>query len=320
MVSSTWNKSPEECFTDFKGGPPLKLSQESRDIVINSSLKQKQSNKTVALEILHKRNKRVSVSTVMRYRKREELKPFHVISKPMKTQTNIEDRLWLCNQLIDWTETDFLHLCPSDEFFVYSIRKPNHQNDRIYAKRIEDISVDERYRELVRNPTCIGIFLMFSAKKLTWVLKERGESWDGTYFRETILKEHVIPFLSNPENVISVDDAIFLHDKAPCMKANATQQLLSENNITFWGNTVWPGNSPDFNAAENVGSIVKDEVEKLMLSERVPDKHSRETLKRNIETVLQSLENNSEIFESLLCSYPERRDAILKANGGNTDY
>jgi len=171
-VSSTWNKSPEECFTDFKGGPPLKLSQESRDIVINSSLKQKQSNKTVALEILHKRNKRVSVSTVMRYRKREELKPFHVISKPMKTQTNIEDRLWLCNQLIDWTETDFLHLCPSDEFFVYSIRKPNHQNDRIYAKRIEDISADERYRELVRNPTCIGIFLMFSAKKLTWVLKE----------------------------------------------------------------------------------------------------------------------------------------------------
>ncbi len=61
----------------------------------------------------------------------------------------------------------------------------------------------------MRNPTCIGIFLMFSAKKLTWVLKERGESWDGTYFRETILKEHVIPFLINPENVISVDDAIF---------------------------------------------------------------------------------------------------------------
>ena len=79
------------------------------------------------------------------------------------------------------------------------------------------------------------------------------------------------------------------------------------------------GNSPDFNEAENVGLIVKDEVEKLMITERGPGKHSRETLRRNIETVLQSLEK-TELFEALLCSYPERRDAILKANGGNTDY
>ena len=65
-----------------------------------------------------------------------------------------------------------MHVAPSDEFYIYVIRKPNHQNDRIWAKNIEDISVDERYRELVQDAKCIGIFLMFTAKKLLWVLKE----------------------------------------------------------------------------------------------------------------------------------------------------
>ena len=49
---------------------------------------------------------------------REELKPFHVIPKPLKTETHISDRLWLCDRLKAWTEKDFLHLAPSDEFYV----------------------------------------------------------------------------------------------------------------------------------------------------------------------------------------------------------
>ena len=73
-------------------------------------------------------------------------------------------------------------MAPSDEFFDFAIRKPNFQNDRIWAKDTEDIAEDERYREIVRNPTCIGIFILFTAKKLLWILKEKGEFWDGGYF------------------------------------------------------------------------------------------------------------------------------------------
>jgi hypothetical protein len=36
--------------------------------------------------------------------------------------------------------------------------------------------------------------------------------------------------------------------------------LLRENNVDFWGNDVWPGNSPDMNPAEHFGVIIKDEV------------------------------------------------------------
>ncbi len=102
----------------------------------------------------------------------------------------------------DKSAEDFLHLAPSDEFFVYAVRKPNHQNDRIRAKNIEDIESDERFREIVKYSVCIGIFVLFTARKLMFVIKEDGQSWDGNYIRETVLRENVIPFLKEPENVL----------------------------------------------------------------------------------------------------------------------
>jgi hypothetical protein len=130
------------------------------------------------------------------------------------------------------------------------IRKPNYQNDRIWAKSIEDISADERYRNMVRDATCIGIFVMFTAKKLLCVLKEQGQSLDGVYFREIILQEHVIPFLRDPINVLDTNEFVFLHDKVPCMKADATQHLLE------------------------IGAIIKDKVEELMASEDRQNRYS----------------------------------------------
>ena len=87
-----------------------------------------------------------------------------------------------------------------------------------------------------------------------WVIKEKG---DGAYFCEVILIQHVIPCLLDSNNVLVGGEATFVHDKAPCMRANATQHLLKEIGIDFWGNDVWPGNSLDLNVAENIGAIIK---------------------------------------------------------------
>jgi hypothetical protein len=127
-------------------------------------------------------------------------------------------------------------------------------------------------------------------------------------------------FLKNEENVIDVDEVIFVHDKAPCMKANMTQQLIQHNTSNFWSNNIWPRNSPDLHVAEHIGTIIKDEVEKRMLSETGSDRYSEETLKNHIIDVLQNMETDTELFESLLCSYPSRLRAVKKANGGHTDY
>jgi len=239
FVTQWWEKAYDECFADYSEcGRNLKLSQDSQNIILNASGKQKKSSSVVAREIAARQKEYVTRSTIDNYRHRMGLKAFHVIQKPLKTETHISDRLWLCDWLKNWTQEDFLHLAPADEFFVWSIRKPNYQNDRIWAKSIEDIEEDKKYREMVQNQACIGIFIIFTAKKLLWEIKDKGESWTGQYFRDTILVQHVFPFLKNEENVIDVDDVTFVHDKAPCMKANMTQHLIQDNDINFWGNNI----------------------------------------------------------------------------------
>ena len=81
-VTDNWNKRPEDCFTEFGAGRPSQLSQESKEIISNSSHKQRKGHQKVAQEILQIRGKRVSHMMVSRHRHREGLKPFHVIAKP----------------------------------------------------------------------------------------------------------------------------------------------------------------------------------------------------------------------------------------------
>ena len=104
------------------------------------------------------------------------------------------------------------------------------------------------------------------------------------------------------------------------MQANQTQHLLQDNDIKFWGNDIWPGNSPDLNVAEHIGSIIKDEVETKMLSETRDSRYLEETLKMHLSDVLTDMETNTDLFETLLCSYPSRLRAEKNANGRHTDY
>ena len=152
-------------------------------------------------------------------RVREGLKPWHKLAKPRKTP---EYHLWFCDFLCDWCEEDFLHLVVSDEFLVYITWKPNSQNDVIWSKTLGEIPKEERYREVVKSSDCIGMLILFSIKKLIWIIKPRGTSWVGPYFQPVILSQHAIPFMKDPICVLAVQGATFLHDKASCMKALAT--------------------------------------------------------------------------------------------------
>jgi hypothetical protein len=161
---------------------------------------------------------------------------------------------------------------------------------------------------MVKNRACIGIFGIFTATSLHWVIKDdKGESWTGQYFRDIILTEHVFPFLKNEENFIDPDEVIFVHDKPPCMRTNQTQHLLQDNVVKFWGNDIWPGNSPDLNVVEHIGTIIKDEVEKKMLSEPGHFRYLEEILKMHISDVLKNMETDTDLCETLLSTCSKER-------------
>jgi hypothetical protein len=104
------------------------------------------------------------------------------------------------------------------------------------------------------------------------------------------------------------------------MKANATQHLVEDEGVNFWGNSIWPGNSHDMNPAENIGAIIKDKVEELVISEDRRDRYDYDALKTNLENTLSDLEDNTDLFINLLCSIRKRFDALEAARGGHTSF
>ena len=103
------------------------------------------------------------------------------------------------------------------------------------------------------------------------------------------------------------------------MKALVTQQLLRENGIDFFGNNEWPGNSPGLNACEHLGAVRKDRVENLLI-ERFPANNARLTdLNAALQEALEGMKNDTDSFEALLMSYPERLCQV-RSQSGHTDF
>jgi hypothetical protein len=57
-----------------------------------------------------------------------------------------------------------------------------------------------------------------------------------------------------------------------------------------------------------------------MLAETGPQRFSLDTLTQHVIDVLISLENRVDLFQNLLCSYPNRIKAVKEANGKHTHY
>ena len=74
--------------------------------------------------------------------------------------------MWLCKELSSWQREDFLHLVLSDEFFLWATRKTNHQDDIVWAESLDDIRPDQHFRDVLQHPTCVGYFVLFTARRL----------------------------------------------------------------------------------------------------------------------------------------------------------
>ena len=61
-------------------------------------------------------------------------------------------------------------------------------------------------------------------------------------------------------------------------------------------------------------------LKKKVLPETKHSRYLEETLRMHISDVSTNMKTDTDLFESLLCSYPSRLRAVKNANGRHTDY
>lgn len=100
-----------------------------------------------------------------------------------------------------------------------------------------------------KSPDDVGVFMMFSIKKLIWIIKRRGTSWDGRNFRSVILS--------------ACDSS---HERPYLCSWMCKRLYFFTTNRSAW-NDEWPGNSPDLSVFEHADVILKGQLEGLILQE-----------------------------------------------------
>lgn len=101
----------------------------------------------------------------------------------------------------------------------------------------DEIPDEKRYRE-VKSRDCVGRFITFSVTKLIQIIKPLETNRDGLIF-DPWLSQHAIPFMQKSVCILYVQEATFLDNKAPSLKALETHCLLKDNEIVFLGNDEW---------------------------------------------------------------------------------
>ncbi|GFW66034.1 transposable element Tcb1 transposase [Trichonephila clavipes] len=103
---------------------------------------------------------------------------------------------------------------------------------------------------------------------------------------------------------------IFMQDGAPCHTALSIKAFLAEQNILLLD---WPGNSPDMNTIENVWELMKREVAKDVITNKM------QLLERIIH-MWNHPPQMQETIQSCIDSMLRRIEALIAAKGGTTKY
>ena len=103
---------------------------------------------------------------------------------------------------------------------------------------------------------------------------------------------------------------VFMHDGAPCHRANIVKNWLQGRGITTME---WPGNSPDLNPIENAWHVMKNKVFRNGYNMSIPQ--LRETIRHVWDNEL-----DLPYFKALSDSMSSRCKAVIKAKGYMTKY
>lgn len=159
------------------------------------------------------------------------------------TENQKEARVIKSRNLLSWHEGD--EIIFSDEKMFLLQDSHNQQNDRVYAKSLNDAPRNILAVERYQNVSRVMVWGAISRKgKLPLLFIEKGVKINADYYIQHVLKDHLLP---HAESLYENDYYCFQQDSAPSHKAKRTQQWCEENLPDFIPFEEWPSASPDLN-------------------------------------------------------------------------
>lgn len=212
-------------------------------------------------------------------------------------------RLAFANGYRHWTKKDWGHVIFSDEKLFYG----NGFTGQVWVRRPKGEELNEKYiAHKVAHPVKVNAWGCFCARGQGYIYLF-NETMDAK-LKRTILRENLVPSARLHYDVDAAESWWLLHDNDKKFKSNLVQAYLHNTGVQVLD---FPPYSPDINPMENLWALMAREVELF-------DCPTLEVLQDKVAEVWKGL--SKKFMKKLVASMPRRLEAIIKAEGGHTDY
>lgn len=227
----------------------------------------------------------------------------HLLTIPQKKK-----RVERCRALLKrYGGEQYKSILFTDEKIFSVEEKFNRQNDRIYARRKQDIPLPQRKSKRCHHPGSVMVWLGGSWKgKAKLFFVPQGVKVRAKNYLENVLEPIVKPLGST---LFKNEHWTFQQDSAPAHGAKIVQKWLATNTPDFISSQQWPSASPDLNPLDY------DIWSKLEVEACSKPHTSVEALKCSLRKAWAKFP--MEVVRAAIDRLPIRLRQCVKAKGGN---
>jgi hypothetical protein len=278
-----------------KGAPPLSTHDRLR---IRGFARQKKGLRALAKTL--PAGLKASRSTLRRESVKEGMVPLHRSHKSLLTRATKRKRLTFS---VDTLNFNWLSVVFTDIVTVTQGAGINTHNDIVWDYKGTKVKPNPT----TKKPMSESFFAAITSEG--GVTLEPCKATPKAIDTQRLLDN----FLPRVEHKVGHDFTL-LHDNSSDWTANSTQQYLQENVPDFFTAQQYPGNSPDFNLAENSFSELE-----ALVDETKPRPRTRAQFIAAIHAAWAKVTTKEKVAP-LYASMQQRLKDCIKKKGGMTDY
>ena len=304
-VRTTWKNYADsgDVADKSRSGRPKKFSEHVESYVVRIARKNPRfSTLDISRSVNEAKDKVISKMTVSRILRRNNLKSYTALRKPLlRPLDRIRRRKW-CRERILWQDQDWAKVIFSDEsnFEVFN------RKNRVLVRRLDSQKFESRMcvPRIQGGGGSVGIWGCFSSKG-TGVSNIYTGRINQFIFMD-VLEECLKPSVEILQS--EVPDWKYQQDGAPAHTAKTVKEYFAANDIEV---IPWPARSPDLNPIENIWAYMDNQLSKYQVT-------SLTHLKQCLHD--EWLKVPTKMCENLINSMKKRVRACYYAKGGYFKY